>query len=433
MTTRLAGLAAALSSLVLVPAAHAGTVSVQGDEIVFLGGEGENRLDLSGPVARFEGERAYSVRDRGEVLTPGPGCQPDGDEYGAVCVLPDDRAATRFRADMGPGTDLARVDAQSETPADLLGGDGFDFLVGGAGADRLDGGPGPDRLAGDEGLGATGAGLRRPDELIGGPDRDQAVYDKHGAPRIVVTLDDRPDDGAEGEGDNVHADVEDVFGDFEAENVLTGTDGPNLLVGGRLNDTLTGGGGPDQLSGERGDDVLEARDGVADAVQCEDGVDRAVVDAQDTLEGCETVDAPPPPEPTPTPTPSPTATPTPTPTPVEPLHGTFPVKVLPRSVRMTKRGKVRLRLRCEDSAGCSGRLFVTSLRRVRIGGRRRLLDVGRATFVLPAGATRRLTFQLSRPERRGLVRLRRLRVLARAVERRGRRRDTQREVTLRRP
>ncbi|WP_158647844.1 calcium-binding protein [Nocardioides houyundeii] len=75
---------------------------------------------------------------------------------------------------------------------------------------------------------------------------------------------------------------------------LIGTPGPDVLMTQGGNDTITGGGGPDTIGAGAGDDVVEARDGVADSVDCGDGYDTVRADAVDTVVNCETVVLPPP-------------------------------------------------------------------------------------------------------------------------------------------
>jgi Ca2+-binding RTX toxin-like protein len=74
---------------------------------------------------------------------------------------------------------------------------------------------------------------------------------------------------------------------------LTGGAFDDRILGGTGNDTLTGNGGGDQLGGGDGDDVVNARDGVADRIDCGAGTDTVVADAVDVVTGCETVQLPP--------------------------------------------------------------------------------------------------------------------------------------------
>ena len=84
---------------------------------------------------------------------------------------------------------------------------------------------------------------------------------------------------------------------------LRGGGSADRLAGGSGNDTVTGNGGADELSGGDGDDTIQARDGVADQVDCGLGADTAVADASDTVANCESVQPPPLPPPPPPPAP----------------------------------------------------------------------------------------------------------------------------------
>jgi hypothetical protein len=148
----------------------------------------------------------------------------------------------------------------------LYGREGNDSLNGGAGNDALDGGPGAD-------------------DLRGGPGADDAAtYGASGG--VTVTLDDRANDGAPGERDNVHRDVEDLYGG-PGDDRLSGSGSRNTLDGAGGRDRLNGAGGEDALFGGAGNDILDARDGHADELDCGPGRDVAVVDGSDQAKRCE--------------------------------------------------------------------------------------------------------------------------------------------------
>lgn len=94
-----------------------------------------------------------------------------------------------------------------------------------------------------------------------------------------------------------------------AGDTLNGRGGADKLDGGPGGDKLTGGPAADKLLGGSGNDRLQARDGVADVVNCGGGSgDLAVVDSNDKVAAnCERVEAPvvvdQPPAPVPQPTP----------------------------------------------------------------------------------------------------------------------------------
>lgn len=68
---------------------------------------------------------------------------------------------------------------------------------------------------------------------------------------------------------------------------LRGLDGDDCLVGGPGNDRLTGGGGTDTYSGGPGRDVIDARDGIAEQIDCGRGRDRVKADPVDHVKRCE--------------------------------------------------------------------------------------------------------------------------------------------------
>jgi peptidoglycan/xylan/chitin deacetylase (PgdA/CDA1 family) len=99
----------------------------------------------------------------------------------------------------------------------------------------------------------------------------------------------------------------DTLSGLGAGDTLSGRGGADKLLGGLGADKLTGGPGADRLLGGPGNDRLQARDGVADTVNCGPGSgDLAVVDRSDKVTAsCERVEAPAvadqPPAPQPTP------------------------------------------------------------------------------------------------------------------------------------
>ncbi len=173
----------------------------------------------------------------------------------------------------GPGNDSVN----GSIPA-LVGTDGADTLRGDAGNDSLSGADGDDTLAG--GLGA--------DNMSGGLGRDAADYSEASG-NVTVTLDDRPDDGQRGEGDNVRSDVEDIRGGG-VQDTFTGSAGSNELDGGAGEDFVDGRKGRDQLRGGDSRDVVRARDGNRDVVDCGRSTDFAIVDRQDVVRNCERKD-----------------------------------------------------------------------------------------------------------------------------------------------
>ena len=302
----------------------------------------------------------------------------------------------------GDGDDVLVGDADGNGNDFLYGDGGHDAFDGRLGNDVESGGPGNDRFA-QEGIFGGGPADGLPngaDDLSGGPGTDTVTY---GAPffhpvsarldPVTVDLDDVADDGASGEGDNAHSDIENLVGGLAGDtltgdadaNVISGYDGGDTvrgLAGGdtlrgfahpSLNppagaaldddgDTLDGGSESDVFSAEPGDDTIEAQDGTADMITCGSGNDSGRRDASDTVNAdCENlalpVEMPPdppvappadPPVETP-PAPPPVATP---PVTIPPPPAAAPPTVaqllsLPSSRRCASRRKFTVRVRRE--------------------------------------------------------------------------------------
>jgi hypothetical protein len=90
-----------------------------------------------------------------------------------------------------------------------------------------------------------------------------------------------------------------------------------------------------------------------------------------------------------------------------------------RAIKLTRSGKVRVRVSCRTPLGCSGRLKIGTARRVRLRprSRARIRALGAKRFAMSGGAKRNaiVTIQLSRSERALINRLRRTPILASAL------------------
>jgi Ca2+-binding RTX toxin-like protein len=141
----------------------------------------------------------------------------------------------------------------------LYGDDGDDALYGGTGLDLLYGQNGTDTISGEA----------DDDEVFAGPGPD-VVHGNDGNDRLF---------GQEGD--------DQLFGD-QLDDVIEGEGGNDTIDGNTGNDTIKGGSGADSLKGTAGNDTIDAADGEADSVDCGSGTDTAIVDAIDTVVGCET-------------------------------------------------------------------------------------------------------------------------------------------------
>ncbi len=149
----------------------------------------------------------------------------------------------------------------------IYGGDGDDSISGGGGIDQLFGDLGNDTLAGGDGDDILNGGDPNitandgSDVLSGGPGNDRADYRARTQDLIVTMNDDKANDGAVGEDDNVESDVENFFSGTGNDSI-TGNASANVLVGNDGNDTLIGLAGDDKLLPEKGDDLVDGGDGV---------------------------------------------------------------------------------------------------------------------------------------------------------------------------
>jgi Ca2+-binding RTX toxin-like protein len=114
----------------------------------------------------------------------------------------------------------------------------------GSGDDVLQGGSEPDLF-----MASPGA-----DEMLGGGSLDTVSYEDR-ENRVVVTIDEKANDGFPGERDNVGIGIDRIVGTPRADR-LVGSFGRQLLVGGRGRDVLLGRSGRDFLDGGREDDTL---------------------------------------------------------------------------------------------------------------------------------------------------------------------------------
>jgi hypothetical protein len=236
---------------------------------------------------------------------------------------------------------------------------------------------------------------------------------------------------------------------------------PATINGGDGQDTLYGGPEGDTLDGGAGDDTIEARDGVADTIDCGPGIDLALADANDIVINCNdpvptgggTVDpagalaAPVPGGPT-----EPSSVPVdgaPVPAVLPGDAGVLaPLAVLPVTfvqdvVKVSRTGVATFDLSCAafEVGGCAGTVYLDPAPRARKAVAARRGRFGRSRFNVAAGGKARLRMSLSSSARRklGLATGRRKARMARrgrrvkaqvTVQQRGKR-PTKSRVTLR--
>jgi Ca2+-binding RTX toxin-like protein len=279
--TAVAALAIAVAA---APAAHASQGSdavTRGDYVSYTADPGEaNRLTLD------DTSQGLHLRDTGAIIrwtsVPVPGlANCAGGVHDVYCT---NQGGFDIFASLGDGNDTFANSSSFAATVDL--GAGNDSAVGGGHGYSLEGGPGADDLHG---------GPRDPDR--GGMTGEQVTYE-HSTGPVNVSADNAANDGAAGEGDNVHSDVHEVigsaFGDtitgFSADggagdDTIVGSSGDDAtLYGGDGNDSIEGGGGSDVMGDWSGDNTFYARDGVADHIYCGTGHDTVYADPQDIIE-----------------------------------------------------------------------------------------------------------------------------------------------------
>lgn len=261
-------------------------------------GDGDDALDadVGGQVEAGPGDDQVRTTGFFSLLSGGPGADlldATGSKSAAVDYvdhtagvtvrlngLADDGADGEGDNVLGPVTLMtggAGNDRLEAGPSGsiLLGAGGNDMLVGSPERDSLDGEEGDDTLTGREGNDylAGGGGA---DDLGGGAGADEANYTAK-AESLRLSIGDGADDGAPGEGDDIHGDVEALAGGG-GNDVLIGSAGANRLIGHGGQDLLRGGAGPDELLGsDDGDELL----GWGDELDAGPGPDRVQAGALD--------------------------------------------------------------------------------------------------------------------------------------------------------
>lgn len=312
MTLKLPLLAATVVALLAPAAAQAGTLSYEGDTLVFKAADGAQ----DSPMLGMDDAGKLTISEEG--LTLAPGCTYD---YTAHCPMP-----ARVRLELGDGDDWNSFasDYPDALPAEVLGGDGKDQLqtygadnvtLGGGGGsdilkgwqsnDTLRGGAGDDEINGSGGNDHIEAGEGNDtlspdtyygpgnDYVDGGPGvdtvNDWTIPGNDYNPPVSLSMDGVANDGrlSAGEVDNV-LNVEKVVShvsgtlsggegndDFdvwanldEGNSTLLGNGGDDKLVAGDYQDTLDGGSGNDFINAGFGNDVVTGGPG-QDTIQAD--------------------------------------------------------------------------------------------------------------------------------------------------------------------
>ena len=264
------------------------------DDFVLMGGLGDDRLTGGvridgGPggdtiIGSGAGYGTLSYRDRAAAVAvtfddqPNDGEAGEGDDVrGRFATIEGGSGDDRLSAPSEPGPAGAAASVAGLGGDDrIAGGTGADRLAGDAGDDLLEGNGGDDSLNGDAGA----------DTIRGGPGSDTFSTGVVSAD-VTIVPDDRANDGAPGEGDDVGSDVEN-FQTSSGDDSITGTDAANRIDSGAGDDTVLAGGGDDDITAGRGgaalvdagpgrdvvrygvddDDTVRLRDGEVDTFAC---------------------------------------------------------------------------------------------------------------------------------------------------------------------
>jgi hypothetical protein len=249
--------AVAVVAAVAVPSvSHGATIHQDGrtpHRILLQADPGETNL------ISVEGSKSVLISDLTVPISVDgvPTCMPL-DAYTVSCA-----AVKRLELDLGDGPDVANI--STAVPVELEGGAGRDRYV----------------------STATSAPSRV--DFSGGIGLDTANY-FYSTAGVDVAVDVEEGDGRPGDDDRILDDVESVIGSQHAD-VLSGSDRTVRLDGQDGDDRITGGTAPEVLVGGPGNDQIDARDGVADTVDCGGWLlDRATVDlGLDLSVGCASV------------------------------------------------------------------------------------------------------------------------------------------------
>jgi RTX calcium-binding nonapeptide repeat (4 copies) len=235
-------------------AAGAATITKSAGVVSYAAAPGEHNVIL----LSNSGGNAVVEDTVGNALTSDGTCNVAG----SVANCGPATAVVLNLGDRGDAVNLSTTPLAASIPVRADGGAGDDVFTDQPGPDTFVGGPGNDSFSNVVPGGSS-------DSFAGGDGRDSASY--FGSADVRITADGVADDGATGEGDNIGADVEDLFGG-NGDDVIVGTAAANTLVGGGGDDFLQGDDGNDTVFGGDGNDTLRGGAG-ADALSGDDGDD----------------------------------------------------------------------------------------------------------------------------------------------------------------
>jgi Ca2+-binding RTX toxin-like protein len=281
----------ALTLLLLLPAAaHAGgTMSVQGDTLVFTGTDADDGAVIG--VLSTTGE--FMTAPRGSTAigptTAGPGCRTEEQpgSGGQMRIVCPSAGVTKVSMSMGAGDD--------QVTATFLQGSVQRTVDMGAGDDRYDDSTGGVTLALGAGDDTARVGGSQPVTVSAGDGADDVFCGNNAAGNFrgkrAIDGGDGNDELCGGRGNDV---IDGGAGDDKIDggkgsDTLDGEAGDDLLEGGEDSDRITGGRGEDEIDSGSGKDDIRARDRDRDDVGCGSGRDKVSADRTDDLVRCETI------------------------------------------------------------------------------------------------------------------------------------------------
>jgi Ca2+-binding RTX toxin-like protein len=334
---------------------------------------------------------------------------------GALTLLSLDGGAGVDTINGSEGPDLILGGEANDT---VTGGGGDDRIVGDRGADTMNGGAGDDTLVWNNGDGTdvvNGDDGRDDVEVNGAqaasdaftvqPDGARIEFDRTNLVPFAIDIGSSETLHANGLGGDDTITVGEV-GSYSVtasggpgKDTLTGGGSSETFLGGSGADTINPGAGLDVVFGDDGDDQVDVRDRTADGAFGGSGNDAVVADAGrlDLLDGFEAVDR------------------TPNVTPPSVDTATRPLTIRGGAVKV-KRATASIKVSCPavSPRNCTGSLTVRTAKRVKVAGLDVALQLGRARYDLPAGASKTLKVGLAKGSSRLTDRKGRLAVLATA-------------------
>jgi Ca2+-binding RTX toxin-like protein len=328
------------------------------------------------------------------------------------------------------GLTVLRIDGGTGNDA-ITGGDGADLIDGGDGNDVLSGGGGTDRIVGDRGNDTMNGGdgddtlvwnqgdgsdvtngdagfdvtevntAGAADTMSVAPQGNRAKFERtaqNGQPvgnfsldmdTEVMALSSFGGDDSLNAAPGLAGRLSIVVDAGSGNDALNGGDEVDTFLAGPGDDAVDGGAGADLLDGQDGNDRLLARDGVAEGVRGGAGTDSAQVDANDAVDGVESVDAPPAAD-------------------TKALAAVVTqgkVKLLRRNGQLV----ARLKVACPaaEAGGCRSVVSITTAKAVKLGKLKLVAVLGSKSVALKGGQTATVNVKLAsgaaRLARRGAI------------------------------